>query len=171
MERLLVRGIGLVIGVSLLRLKEIKVGPPREAWRLLALPVEDAARYRGIHDAYGAAKDRVLRGAPQRLGLHDEPSAPDPVSCSALDPGDEFGRVLTVYDARVSTLLDAVLNDTSVLPPDVMLPAEPMAGVASSPQTVNATMSAPALPGVLQAALDPSMGRWLGLVEHDGSPG
>ncbi len=171
MERLLVSGVGEVLGVRVLRLDDLKVGPPREPWRLLALPVEDAARYRGIQNAEGEAKDRVYRGAPQRFGLHDEPAAPDPASCSPLDPADEFDRALTVYDARVAKLLDSVLNDTSALPPDVMMPAEPMVGVASSAHTVNATMSAPALAGVLQSGLDPSMGRWLGLVEHDDSPG
>jgi hypothetical protein len=171
MERLVVSGDGEVLGVRLLRLGELKIGPPREAWRLLALPIEDAARYRGIQNAEGEAKDRCYRGAPQRLGLHDEPASPDPASCSALDPGDEFSRVLTVYDARVVKLLDVVLNDTSAVPPALMMPAEPMTGVASSAQTVNASMSAPALAGVLQSALDPSMARWLGLLEHDDDPG
>lgn len=171
MERLLVSGVGVVHGVRILRLRDIKVGPPRKPDWLLALPVEDAARYRGIVDAESVAKDRVHRGAPQRVGLHDEPGAPDPASCSLLGSSDEFERVQTVYDARVVKLLDAVLNDTSAVPPAVMMPAEPMAGVASSPHTVGATMSAPALAGVLQSALDASMGRWLGLVEHDADPG
>lgn len=171
MERLLVSGVGVVLGVRLLRLSDLKLRPPREAWRLLALPVEDAARYRGIQDAESEAKTRVHRGAPQRLGLHDEPTAPDPASCLPLDASDEFDRTWTVYEARVGKLLDAVLNDTSAPPPEVMMPAEPMAGVASSAHTIDATMTAPALAGVLQSGLDPSMGRWLGLVEHDDDPG
>jgi hypothetical protein len=168
MERLLVSGVGEVLGVRVLRLHDVKVVPPREPGWLLALPVESGARYQGIANPDAAAKDRVHRGSPQLVGMHDEPATPDPASCSPIDGDGEFERVTTVYDARVKSLLDAVLNDTSALPADVMMPSEPMTGVASS---VGATMSAPALAGVLQSALDPSMARWLGLVEHDASPG
>lgn len=164
MDRVEVRGRGRVTGIRVLRASVVAEQPGRE-WRLLALPVERGARYQGIDDAMSRARDRVLRGAPQRLGLHDEPHADHPMLCSLVGQGEEIDRVEVLWRARLEAMVDVLVNDLSDSPSQLLMPQEPLAGTAAG-----GTLRLPALAGVLQGALDPGVGRLLGLVEHDEAP-
>ncbi len=165
MDRVLVTGAGVVFGIRVLRARDLDLRPGREG-RLLALPVGGAARYQGLPDARDRAKDRVHRGAPLRLGLHDEPDAADPASCSPVSDSEEFERVETLWARRVEEMVLALVDDLSAPPRELLLDPGPLQGTSMA----TATMALPALSGVLQGALDPGMGRMLGLVEHDESP-
>lgn len=166
MDRVQVTGAGRVTGIRVLRARNTKARPGREPWRLLALPVEKGARYQGLQNAWSRAKDRVYRGAPQLHGMHDEPFAPDPASCSPASDAEEFDRVEILWSKRVEEMVDPLLNDLSASPGELFVDPGPLQGTSLT----TATMALPALSGVLQGALDPGMGRLLGLVERDESP-
>src|SRR4029078_454234 len=68
---------------------------------------------------------------------------------------------------RVEEMVRAVLDDPSAQPRDLMIDPGPLQGPTT--QTPG-TVAVPALAGVLSAALDPSMRRSLGRVEHDEAP-
>jgi hypothetical protein len=163
-DRVVARGEGWVVGLRTLRAGRVD---PREVkpWRMLALPVEEAFRYMGVPDAWSESKDRVVRGAPQLLGLHDDPSVPNPASCSPASPDDELDRVVFLWEKRLKEMVDVLLNDRSAAPFRLRMPPEALHGAATA-----ATLQAPPLAAVLQAALDPGVGRFAGLVEHDEAP-
>ena len=167
MDRVQVTGAGRVLGIRVLRLDRVKTGRGRESWRRLALPVERGLRYEGLPDAPTQSEDRVRRGCPRLVGLHDDPWAPDPASCTSLGPGDELDRVITLWSKRVEEMLRTAIDDPSAQPRDLMIDPGPLQGPTT--QTPG-SIAVPALAGVLSAALDPSMGRYLGLVEHDEAP-
>ena len=166
MDRLRVSGSGVIRGARVVRLSQPVRSSKFEGWRRLALPVSDGRRYRGIADALDVAMARVVDGAPQRFGLHDVPDAPDPTSCPPASADDEKDRVLALWDGRLDRLLDAVLNDLSAEPAHLLLDPETMTGTRSSV----AAMQQPPLAGLLHSALDPGVGRLLGLVDRDDAP-
>ena len=125
MERVQVTGAGRVVGIRVLRLDRVKIGRGREPWRLLALPVERGLRYEGLPDAWPSAEDRVQRGCPLLVGLHDEPAAPYPSSCPSLGSGDELDRVTTLWSKRVEEMVLAALDDASAQPRDLMIDPGP----------------------------------------------
>ncbi|MEZ5114637.1 MAG: hypothetical protein R2737_00100 [Candidatus Nanopelagicales bacterium] len=166
MDRLVVTGWGRVLGVRLLRAGDLKPEHGAEPWCFLDLPVEGGARYAGFPDAWGRAKERVTRGAPQRLGLHDEPGAADPPSCPPVGPGEEWDRVETLWAERLERQLVACVDDLSAPPDELLMPPETLAGT----KVGAASLRVPPLAGTLQAALDPGQGRLLGLVDLDEAP-
>ncbi|HEX6935777.1 MAG TPA: hypothetical protein VF227_04595 [Actinomycetes bacterium] len=166
MDRVVVTGAGRVTGIRVLRARDLKLEPSREPWRLLALPIERGARYEGLHDAWVRAEDRVLRGAPQLLGLHDDPDAPDPATCDPASPSDEWERVKLLWAERLEEMVLAVVDDTGAAPAELMLAPQALTGTA----VATATLQVPPLAGALQGAIDPGCGRMLGLVELDDDP-
>ena len=165
MDRVEVSGFGSVVGIRVLRASSVEKGE-WDPWRLLALPVESGRRYHGLEDAWGEAENRVLRGAPQLLGLHDQPDASDPASCNPASDGEELDRVTTLWAERLERMVDVLLNDLTASPGRLRMQPEPLSGTRSS----TATLQVPPLASVLQAALDPGVGRLLGFVEHDDAP-
>lgn len=161
-ERVVVSGRGRVAGalwVDATRLKLAKL------WRLLALPREAALRYSGISNAKAEADARVKRGAPLRLGLHDVPTAAAPAAAPAATPADELARV-TALEPDVAAHLDRLLDDASA-PPWALQDVQTL--LDSTGKTLGTTGTS-CLGAVLHAALDPGIGRWLGLVDRDEAP-
>lgn len=164
MDRVQVSGAGTVLGIRILRANHVK--PSDGGWRRLALPIERGARYEGIGDAWDRAIERVARGAPQRFGMHDQPYAPDPGSCDTVGPSEELERVKFLWSARIEPMVIQVIDDLGAPPDQLLTPAEPMEGTA----VATASVAVPPLAAVLQGALDPGVGRLLGLVELDDDP-
>ncbi|MGB1278115.1 MAG: hypothetical protein ACPG77_20380, partial [Nannocystaceae bacterium] len=154
-----VSGSGTVTGARWLDAAQV-IGKAKNVWRLMSLPRENGARYKGIGNDADLAKSRVTRGAPLALGLHDQPGAPDPHATDPAGPDDEYQRVALLGE-HLDTALDALLNDTSAPPQDLAVP---------QPLDQSGDASFRALGAVSIAALDPGVGRWLGLVEHDEAP-
>lgn len=166
MDRVQVTGAGTVVGIRLLRALQVHDHPGREPWRYLALPIERDERYEGFDDAWDRAEDRVLRGAPQLLGMHDDPDATDPASCEPVVPSDDMERVKLLWYERLEPMVRAVVGDLSAAPSALLMAPESLSGTS----VATATVQVPPLAGVLQGAVDPGVGRLLGLVEHDESP-
>lgn len=160
-QQVTVTGTGRVAGVrwlSVLKLKQIE-----EVWRLLALPVPHGRRYAGIPDAEARAKDRIVRGAPLRFGLHDQPDAATPGAAGPATDADELARI-TAGRPVLDTWLDKLLNDMSAPPDELRTP------VAFNPGPTSGTLQVPCLGALLQASLDPGVGRWLGYGDRDEAP-
>lgn len=166
MDRVQVTGSGTVVGIRVLRALQVSEQPGREPWRYLALPIDRGARYEGLHDAWDRAEDRVLRGAPQLLGLHDDPDAPDPASCSAVGAADDLERVKLLWAERLEAMVRTVVDDLGEAPDRLLMAPEALSGTS----VATASVQVPPLAGVLQGAVDPGVGRLLGLVDHDESP-
>lgn len=166
MDRVRVSGAGTVVGIRLLVATQVTEQPGREPWRHLALPIERGARYEGFPDAWEQAEDRVLRGAPQLLGLHDHPDAPDPASCDPAGPSDDLERVKLLWTERLEAMVRALVNDLGEAPGRLLMPPSAMSGTS----VATASVQVPPLASVLQGAVDPGAGRLLGLVEHDDAP-
>jgi hypothetical protein len=163
-DRLRISGGGYISGVVVVRRGDLYPGglDPLEP---LALPVEDADRYRSVENPWGAAICRVRRGAPRRLGLHDEPEAGGPESCPPANEDDEEQRVAALWSGRLEPLVEALLVRGPDSQQRLRMPPETLVG-----PKVDSMAVVPPLATVLQAALDPGVGRLLGLVEHDESP-
>ncbi len=160
-QQIRISGAGRVDGIRWLdarRLKQIS-----EPWRLLALPVSSGHRYAGIPDAEARAKERIERGAPVRLGLHDQPDAANPAACAAATDADETAR-LDAGRAVLAGWLDRLLNDMSAEPAELRAPVD------FSPGPTSGTLQVPCLGALLQASLDPGVGRWLGYGDRDEAP-
>lgn len=163
---LTVSGSGVVAGARWLDVSKLPTAPERfRPWRLLALPRESGARYQGISNALAEATARVKRGAPTRFGMHDEPTASSPTACSPAGPSDELARIEILWP-EVATHLDSVLNDTSASPQDLATDYT----LSASGTAETGTARVRPLHALLSAALDPGIGRLLGLVELDESP-
>ena len=157
-QRLRLRGPGRILGarwVSISRMEDNADlqarGPGRAALR-------SPARYGGTPDFENAAVDRVFRGAPLRLGLHDDPDAPGPASATPADPDREKARVLSLVHPDLEKLLDVLLNDLSDIPIRLVSNEDLEGGV---------TGDMPLLTTLLNALVDPGMARWLGFAELD----
>jgi hypothetical protein len=164
-ERVLVSGQGVVTGVRWVDARTLNP-PASDLWRVLALPVPSGARYAGIAQAAQRAKERVLRGAPVREPLYEDATAADASATPAATPADDWARVQS-RTPPVAAWLDMLLNDLSQTPQELISAPEPLLdddGIARG------TASVYALGSTLAAGLDPSVGRWLGLVELDENP-
>jgi hypothetical protein len=161
-EQVIVRGRGDVRGVSWVDARQVTKAA---FWRQLALPHAGGARYLGIANAGAESDARVQRGAPRRQGLHDAPSANTATAGPTATPADETTR-LSALTPDVLAWVDQLINDTSAAPGDLVRSAT----LQDSQGRNLGTLSVPTLPTVLQAAMDPGIGRWLGLVELDDAP-
>lgn len=142
-------------------------------WRTLALPIEGGARYVGLPNAADLARERVRRGAPRRLGLHDSPGANNPAAAPVATPAAEMDRLAPLV-AELQPCLDALINDTSQSPQTITQSRtlinelherqSPQGEPAVSQFDINC------LGMVMTGSLDPGIGRWLGFVDVDESP-
>ena len=161
-----VSGSGTILGAVWVEASGLK--PSRlKAFRLLAFPRESASRYQGIGDAADVAMKRVLLGAPLRFGMHDEPSAADPPSCSPATEEDERKRIEALI-ADLKPSLDRLLDDMSAVPFALRTPITIDQGQGNASV---ATASLQCLGAVLGGSLDPGIGRWLGFMDIDEDPG
>jgi hypothetical protein len=163
-DRLVLSGEGLVKQVWL-----VWAPPPPEKLEErppLALPIPRGRRYEGIPDALAEAERRVLEGAPRRVGLHDQPGAEDPESCREAGEGEELERVEFLWGAQVGEMVTAVV-ESEVPPRRLRLQPRPLEGPVVPG---GATLQLPPLAGTMQAALDPGVGRFLGLATRDEKP-
>lgn len=160
-QQVRITGNGRVDGVRWVSV--LKLEHPQEVWRVLALPVPSGHRYAGIADAEARANERVARGAPVRLGLHDRPDAATPGVAPAATDADEAARIASGRPV-LDTWLDKLLNDMSAEPEDLRSP------VTFNPGPTAGTLQVPCLGALLQASLDPGVGRWLGYGDRDEAP-
>jgi len=163
-DRLMISGAGYIEAVLVLRAKDVVFGD-LQSMPPLALPVADAYRYRGLEDPWDAALERVERGGPRLVGLHDEPEASDPWSCRALGADEEVERVKALWGAGLEGPVEALLAQSRVSQQRLRMPPQSLSG-----PTVESTAVVPPLATVLQGALDPGIGRLLGFVERDEEP-
>jgi hypothetical protein len=163
-DRLVISGEGYVTAVMVLRANDVVFGD-LQPMSPLALPIAEAYRYRGLEDAWDPALERVERGSPRLVGLHDEPEASDPWSCRSLSAGEEVERVKALWGGRLEGLVDALLAQSPVSQQRLRMPPQPLSG-----PTVGSTAVVPPLATVMQGALDPGIGRLLGFVDRDEEP-
>lgn len=133
---------------------------------LLDLPVPGGSRYIGLPDAQTRAMKRVRRGAPQRLGLHDEPDAGSPALASPATQDEEWKRV-KVLARELDPYLDQVLNDPSDKPTRLGRDRVLDEGVRDS---ARGTARVSSIGTLLTGAADPGLARWLGLMDMDPDP-
>lgn len=131
---------------------------------LLDLPVEQAARYVGLPNARARAEQRVRAGAPQRLGLHDDPSVSGPAGAAAASDADEWFRVAALA-GELQPYLDQALNDISAHPEKLTLAQLLSAGV--QPQAGVKRADIYSMRAVLSATADPGLAKWLGFSAVD----
>lgn len=130
---------------------------------LLALPVTAGRRYRGVDDAYTFARKQATRIVPTRRALQEVPWMADPPSAPAWTAEQEGNRVdaLAVdLVTDVQALVDDPLRQSDVRSEHVIEAGVPGGG----------TMSYPLLAGVLAAAQDPGIARFLGILTWDDFP-
>lgn len=162
-ERVVLTGRGRVVGATWIDARTLPdLGEP---WRLLALPITGGARYIGIPNAETVAMDRVKRGAPLRFGLHDDPTATHAGAAPPATPADEESRVLALT-AEVMSWLKRLVDDLGDLPWNLFDAAEVFDEHGRHLGVTRTNL----LGAVLQAGLDPGVGRWLGFVETDEAP-
>lgn len=162
-ERVVVQGAGRVNGVRWIDARSLlKRG---KLWRALALPVASGPRYGGIPNAPTLAMQRVRRGAPTRLGLHEAPQAVDPSSAPPATPAMEEGRIQALIPI-VQPWLDPLLTDLSA--PAYLL--ERIEHVLDEHGIERGGARINVLGLLMQAALDPGVGRWLGFSDVDEAP-
>ena len=159
LERIVVHGSGTVTGLSWLPASAIREAEP---FRTTPLPTASGARYAGPADGRDQGFDRVLRGAPQRLGMHEQPLAAAPTACTPVSPADEVTRVeqLTTDSA---TTLDRLINDTSA--PQQLLTA--IETVVDANGVSLGTTNRFVLMDLLMGVVDPGVARWLGFLDVD----
>jgi hypothetical protein len=133
---------------------------------LLDLPVPKAARYEGLPDAPSRAIDRVKRGAPQRFGLHDDPTVSGPAAAAPATADDELKRVGPLAE-EVFPALDRALNDLSQRPA-ALRTAQTLSEGALTGSVAQADVAC--LRAVLAGTADPGMGRFLGFLDVDTLP-
>ncbi len=158
-------GSGIVHGAVWIKasVERVKL---REPAFLMDLPVAQADRYQGLPDAKDRAKDRVVRGAPQRFGLHDDPSVAGPTSAAPAGPNDEWQRVEALAHDLLP-YLKTVVADMSAQPQALRLTQALSEGVVTG---ADASAAVACLQAVLAGSADPGVARWLGLMETDVHP-
>jgi hypothetical protein len=144
-----------------------------DVWRLavawddlsdMALPRDNRARYvdPSATDNRARALNRVRRGAPPHVGLHDDPAAADPASTSAADRDDESAK-LAALAPPVGEALDALLDDLSA-PQHLLTRVEQL---TEGDTTVSPSATYLPIELVHTAMLEPTIARWLGFMDVD----
>ncbi|HEY0812178.1 MAG TPA: hypothetical protein VGE11_02775, partial [Pseudonocardia sp.] len=125
------------------------------------LPIDDDSRWYAGGQGEGPAIDRVMAGAPSRLGPPDEPTRPG----TPLVPEDEKLRILNVVPS-ITPWLDAAFHGDE-LPADAVLtsttPPDPAVAPDLDTPVLAATTSVACVPGLVMQSGDPGVARYLGL--------
>src|SRR5262249_21505013 len=135
-------------------------------FRVLPLPPPGGARYSGPPDAADQAKKRVRDGAPLKFGLHDDPTVSGPATAAAATADDEAKRVFALVpevEEWVKNLIDDTTGEPWLLARTAAVRDQVLDRDIGQAQ-INY------LGSVLNASLDPGVGRWLGFVDVDREP-
>ncbi|HJZ55711.1 MAG TPA: hypothetical protein VKE74_12155, partial [Gemmataceae bacterium] len=135
-------------------------------FRVLPLPPPGGARYSGPPDAADQAKKRVRDGAPLKFGLHDDPTVSGPATAAAATADDEEKRVFALVpevEDWVKNLIDDTTGEPWLLARTAAVRDQVLDRDIGQAQ-INY------LGSVLNASLDPGVGRWLGFVDVDREP-
>ncbi len=133
----------------------------------LALPYESEPRYQGLPFAREIAEKRVRRGAPRRLGLHDDPTVASASLASPATDDDEWKRVEPLT-RELEPHLDQLLRDLSARQHELGGTVDLDEGVTSGAAVATAQLNS--LDAVLSGTADPGMARWLGFMDVDRLP-
>lgn len=159
-ERVMIRGRGRVVAlrtwrVEMSRMAEMMLNQAPIA--LLSLPIEGSRPWYANGRGIGAALDEVFRGAPLRLSRPDRPDGPfDP-----LTPPDDVLRVAAcVAKGELDPQCEAMVGDIAVLPGQQRHKADAAATAKRRKQFVDISIAST----LLAQAMDPGVGRYLGLV-------
>lgn len=161
-ERLLLTGRGRV-RLRLWRVSlraALDVPLDRAGLTLLSLPVEGTRPWYVGGLGLDPADRRVADGAPLRLGPPDQPDGP----FDAVPPDDEALRI-AVHRAAIVEQCELMLRDPGTTPRQVVVPVPPAVepdGVHSAELKIEG--------GLLLQAMDPGIGRLLGLVTRLDEP-
>ena len=169
-----VTGRGVVRGARWLpRSDQFRVGPvthvdhrravAAEPWELLGYPVDEVLpRYAGMPGLEQAARERVERGSPLRLGLHDAPTEA-PGTAPTTSQADELARVDALYGHDLARQLRAALEDVSS--PQHQLTETHDGAPVGGPRQGDITFGL--VDQVVQAGLDHGVARLLGQLAVD----
>ncbi len=176
--RVRVSGRGQITGIRWLSVEDVmKEAVRREhlpdahvdhlaIWRRLALPVRDAAHYSGaVPNPEQAAFERVARGAPKRLGLHDDPDAAGPATATTINAGDQGSKEITrlrdVSDKLIEYVRRLVTSDN----PESVMTEETFQDLDGG-----VSFDIPVLDAIMQNLVDPGVAKFLGFADVDGQP-
>ncbi len=134
---------------------------------VLDLPCESAPRYQGLPVARERAEKRVRRGAPRRLGLHDDPTAASAAFASPATDDDEWMRVEPLT-REIEPHLQQLVDDLAARQHDLGSTINLSEGVAHGATVATALLNS--LDTVLSGTVDPGMARWLGFMDVDELP-
>ncbi len=162
-DGLLLEGSGTVSAAAWVMARDIPIRRLKPH-QFMDLPIDGAARYLNVPGAAARAEARVRRGAPQRFGLHDDPSVPAPASAAAASPDDEWSRVEPLSDELLEHLKAAV-DDLSLPPERVTRSVTLTDGVASAAGVSTADVVCQS--AVQSSTADPGLARWLGFMDAD----
>ena len=161
-DGVIVSGSGVVRDLTWLDVWRLAVS--WDEMNVMALPRDNRPRYvdpRTVDNRMQAI-NRVRRGAPPHVGLHDEPTAADPFSTSASDADDESAK-LTALAPTVSDALDALLDDLTA-PQHRLTRLEEL---SEGDSTVAPEATYLPIDLVHTAMLEPTLARWLGFMDVD----
>jgi hypothetical protein len=157
-ERVRIEGRGRVVGVrtwrvDLQRLVEVLLHQAPDA--LLSLPIEGSRPWYANGRGSSAALTRVQRGAALRLQRPDRPDGPfDP-----LTPADDVTRV-SAHTTHIDQQCETMVGDITVMPTQQRL----VRHVAATPTRRRQFIDISITNTLLAQAMDPGVGRYLGLV-------
>jgi hypothetical protein len=127
----------------------------RQPVAILSLPLEGNRPWYAQARGENEAIERVVSGAPPRLGPPDQPNGP----FASLTDSDEKHRV-AIHTPNIVDSCERMLGDPSISPRDQRLLTDNPA-VGSDPRTITDLSIESSL---LVQAMDPGIGRFLGLV-------
>lgn len=138
------------------------VGP--KPWQLLGYPIDEVLpRYAGMPGLEQAARERVERGAPLRLGLHDATTA-SPGTAPTTSQADELARVDALYGHDLERQLRVALEDTSAAQAEL---TETHDGQPVGGGSRQGDITFGLVDQVVQAGLDHGVARMLGQLAID----
>lgn len=164
-ERVVVSGAGRVTSARWIDVRALDHGG--DAIALLSLPIAQGRRYRAFaDDAYAYARAQATRVAAHRRTLQEVPWVSSPGAAPPWTAEQEGDRIDALCDGLVADL-QALADDTR-RQLDVRAEAPIEQDGAALPG--GGTLSRPLLAGVLAAAQDAAVARFLGLSSWDDAP-
>lgn len=165
-ERVTVSGSGQIDSARWIDLRELPQVVDN-VLTVLGLPIDVGRRYKAFaDDAYAWSMNQATRIAATRRALQEVPWVADPFAAPAWTDLQEAARVGALAAELVADL--QLLMDDTARQIDVRSEHPIEQGGAALP--VPSNLSHALLPGVLAAAQDPAIARFLGLMSWDDTP-